>query len=69
MTVLYNILNVCEQGGGEERAGWLHPHSGGLIEGAGGGTKNGTAADFASRSSDSKNAAKNKLTSTYVYVC
>ncbi len=70
LTVLYNVLNVCEQAGGEERAGWLHPHPGVLIEGAaGGGAKNGMAADFASRSSDRRTPPKINLPlPTYMFV-
>jgi hypothetical protein len=44
--MLDNVLNV-EYAGGEERAGKPRPHLGGLLEGAGGGAKNGAAADFA----------------------
>ncbi len=47
LTILDNVLNVGEYAGGEERAGKPHPHPGGLLEGAGGGAKNGAAADFA----------------------
>jgi hypothetical protein len=47
MTILDNVLNVGEKAGGEERAGRPHPHPGGLLEGAGGGAKNGAAANFA----------------------
>jgi hypothetical protein len=47
LTILDNVLNVGEYTGGEERAGKPHPHPGGLLEGAGGGAKNGAAADFA----------------------
>ncbi len=46
LTILDKILNVGEYAGGEERAGKPHPHPWGLLEGAGGGAKNGEAADF-----------------------
>jgi hypothetical protein len=47
LTILDNVLNVGEQAGGEERAGRPHPHSGGLLEGAGRGAKKAATADFA----------------------
>jgi hypothetical protein len=47
LTILDNVLKVGEYTGGEERAGRPHPHPGGLLEGAGGGAKNGAAVDFA----------------------
>jgi hypothetical protein len=43
---LDNPLYVGEPAGGEEGAGQPHSLPGGLLEGAGGGAKNGIAADF-----------------------
>jgi hypothetical protein len=42
LTIFDNILTV-----GEQRADRSHPHPEGLLGGAGGGAKNGTAASFA----------------------
>jgi hypothetical protein len=36
MTILDNVLKLSELAGGEEQAGWPHPHPGDLLEGAGG---------------------------------
>jgi hypothetical protein len=33
-TILDNVVTVGESAGGEEQAGWPHPHPGGLQEGA-----------------------------------
>jgi hypothetical protein len=35
LTILDNVLIVCESAGGEEQAGWLHSHPGSLLEEAG----------------------------------
>jgi hypothetical protein len=47
LTILDNVLTVGELSGGEERAGWPHPHSGGLLEGHKGGARNITVAKSA----------------------
>jgi hypothetical protein len=47
LTISDNVLNVGGSAGGEKQASRHQPQSGGLPEGAGGGTKNGVAANFA----------------------
>jgi hypothetical protein len=47
LTILDNVLTVGGSARGEERSRRRQPQSGGLPEGAGGGTKNGTAANAA----------------------
>jgi hypothetical protein len=37
LTIWDNVLTVGESIRGEERAGWSHPHPGGLLEEMGGG--------------------------------
>lgn len=47
LTILDNILAICDSAGGEEWTSEPHPHPGSLPEGAGGGVKKDTAAYFA----------------------
>jgi hypothetical protein len=47
LTMSDNVLNVGGLARGEKQASQHQPQSGGLPEGAGGGTKNGAAANFA----------------------
>ncbi len=47
LTISDNVLNVGGLVGGEKQASGHQPQSGGLPEGAGGGMKNGAAANFA----------------------
>ncbi len=47
LTISDNVLIVGGSARGEEQAGRPQPQSGGLPEGAGEGTKNGTVANFA----------------------
>ncbi len=46
-TILDNVLTVGESAEGEERAVSAHPHTGGLLEGWGGGARNSAVVDFA----------------------
>jgi hypothetical protein len=45
--ILDNVLTVGGSASGKEQAGWPQPQPGGLLEGAGGGMKNGAAVEFA----------------------
>jgi hypothetical protein len=47
LTILDNILAICDSAGGEEWTSEPHPHPGSLPEGEGGGVKKDTAAYFA----------------------
>jgi hypothetical protein len=47
LTILDNVLTVGRSAGGKKQASQYQPQSGGLPVGAGGGTKNGVAANFA----------------------
>ncbi len=47
LTILDNVLTVGELAGGEDRFGQPHPHPGDLLEGAGVGGSNCTAAEIA----------------------
>ncbi len=58
-----NVLTVGGSARGEERSRQPQPQSGGLPEGAGGGTRNGAAANVAEALRGSESAAKNISTS------
>jgi hypothetical protein len=47
LTISDNVLNVDWSAGCKKQASWHQPQSGGLPVGAGGGTKNGAATNFA----------------------
>jgi hypothetical protein len=63
LTILDNALTVYGLPGGKEQACRSQPQSGGLPEGAGGGTKNGKVANVAEALRGYESAAKNKSTS------
>jgi hypothetical protein len=46
LTILDSVVTVGESAGRKEQAGQTQPQLGGLLKGAGGGMKNGMAADF-----------------------
>ncbi len=63
LTILDNVLTICETAGGEKRAGRPQPQSGGFPKGAGWGAKNGAAANVAEALRRKYDCCKNTLTS------